>query len=378
MEYTIQTNIYSIIVLLIIIIGLRRHRDAHHLGNRIFRAIIIIDIILMIIDVLIQFTGGVSGTFALIFHYFLHISSFSIAPLIGLLWFYFVNVFTKKKSIPLKPWHIVFLLPLILNMVLAFISIFGSSIFYLDENNIYTRGRFFLIYVVISYFYLVISIIVIILQRKNMRKSNFVPLLLFSIPPIIGGIIQTLFYGLLITWQSIAISCLMIFLFVQSEIVVTDYLTGLFNKREFDEFLNQIKRSKYRHIKIAGMMIDLDNFKQINDQFGHVTGDQILREMGEILRKSFRKNDFLARVGGDEFAIFFEISQKEDENMFVQRLLSNINQFNLEHTYPFDLSISFGIDTFDSKSNLSIQEFFSHLDKLLYEQKNIKQSKISH
>lgn len=373
MAYSLQSNIYSILVMLVILISLNRHKESYHTGNKILKAIILVDILLMILDASNYLLDGQPGILFFALNYSFQIISFTIAPSIGLLWFYFVNVFIHKKPIPLKKKHVLFLIPLFINMLFAIYSLFESSIFYIDNDNVYHRGNFFLVYVFISYFYLVLSLIVTISKRKQIRKSNFIPILLFSIPPIIGGVLQVLFFGLLLTWQTIALSILMVFLFVQSESVITDYLTGLYNKREFENYLLSINKNKLRFRKLAGIMFDLDNFKLINDKFGHLMGDFILREIGNILRQSFRKNDFLARVGGDEFVVFFEISNKEDIQIFAQRLLANIEKFNDENQFPFSVSISLGMDTYDINSSLSIQDFFSHLDGLLYDQKGKKQ-----
>ena len=373
MAYSLQSNIYSILVMLVILISLNRHKESYHTGNKILKAIILVDILLMILDASNYLLDGQPGILFFALNYSFQIISFTIAPSIGLLWFYFVNVFIHKKPISLKKKHVLFLIPLFINMLFAIYSLFESSIFYIDNDNVYHRGNFFLVYVFISYFYLVLSLIVTISKRKQIRKSNFIPILLFSIPPIIGGVLQVLFFGLLLTWQTIALSILMVFLFDQSESVITDYLTGLYNKREFENYLLSINKNKLRFRKLAGIMFDLDNFKLINDKFGHLMGDFILREIGNILRQSFRKNDFLARVGGDEFVVFFEISNKEDIQIFAQRLLANIEKFNDENQFPFSVSISLGMDTYDINSSLSIQDFFSHLDGLLYDQKGKKQ-----
>ncbi|MGD9886746.1 MAG: diguanylate cyclase [Bacilli bacterium] len=373
MAYSLQSNIYSILVMLVVLVSLNRHKESYHSGNKILKAIIIVDILLMILDASNYLLDGQPGILFFALNYSFQIISFTIAPSIGLLWFYFVNVFIHKKPIPLKKKHVLFLIPLFINMLFAIYSLFESSIFYIDNDNIYHRGDFFLVYVFISYFYLVLSLIVTISKRKQIHKSNFIPILLFNIPPIIGGVLQILFFGLLLTWQMIALSILMVFLFVQSESVITDYLTGLYNKREFENYLLSINKNKLRFRKLAGIMFDLDNFKLINDKFGHLMGDFILREIGNILRQSFRKNDFLARVGGDEFVAFFEISNKEDIQIFAQRLLANIEKFNDENQFPFSVSISLGMDTYDINSTLSIQGFFSHLDGLLYDQKGRKQ-----
>ena len=372
LPYLLQTNIYSIIILVIILISLRQYKESLNLGNNIFKTIIIVDIILMALDIFSCLIEGRPGAWVTGFYYATQVISLVIAPSIGVLWFYFINVLIQKQPIPIQKKHLWFLLPFFINAFLAVYSLFGNSLFYIDEDNVYHRGHLFFVYILVAAFYFIISFVVMIVKRKSIRKSNFIPLHLFLIPPLIGAVLQSLYYGLLLTWQTIALSILLVFVFVQSENVVTDYLTGLYNKREFEKYLSTINKSSYRFRKLGGIFFDLDNFKQINDQFGHLMGDFILREIGNILRQSFRRTDFLARIGGDEFVAFFEISHKEDIRVFQNRLLANVSELNKTNKLPFIVSISMGIDCFDAKSPFSIHEFFAHLDKLLYEQKEQK------
>ena len=102
------------------------------------------------------------------------------------------------------------------------------------------------------------------------------------------------------------------------ELAMRDSLTGLFNRRVFDEML-QIEGRRQELMPLSLLMIDLDDFKQINDRFGHQAGDQVLAKFGKILRDNFRGSDLVARYGGEEFAVMlptttstvaFEISRR--------------------------------------------------------------------
>jgi diguanylate cyclase (GGDEF)-like protein len=90
-----------------------------------------------------------------------------------------------------------------------------------------------------------------------------------------------------------------------AQLAVTDSLTQLYNRRHFDEVLfKEIKRfNRRKYTSLSLMMIDIDHFKELNDRYGHLVGDSVLRELARILREGVRETDTIARYGGEEFAI---------------------------------------------------------------------------
>lgn len=99
------------------------------------------------------------------------------------------------------------------------------------------------------------------------------------------------------------------------KIAVTDYLTTLNNYQSFHNYFNKVKTKsvKYKD-QMCLTLIDIDNFKIINDTYGHVAGDQVLREISRILKTSIRETDFVARYGGEEFAIVFPNTELKDKS----------------------------------------------------------------
>jgi GGDEF domain-containing protein len=89
-------------------------------------------------------------------------------------------------------------------------------------------------------------------------------------------------------------------------LAITDDLTGLFNARYFNHFLERmLEKARVRRFPVTLLLFDIDNFKKYNDTYGHGVGDEILRQTGSLMRKCVRDHDFVARMGGDEFAVVF-------------------------------------------------------------------------
>jgi diguanylate cyclase (GGDEF)-like protein len=115
----------------------------------------------------------------------------------------------------------------------------------------------------------------------------------------------------------------------------------------------------------------MDDLKWINDHHGHNEGDQVLIDLANILKKTFRESDIIARIGGDEFVVLLE-STDENGKILMTRLDENIRDYNAKVSQDYKLSISVGAAQFDPEYPISIDEFLSKADALMYAQKRRK------
>jgi diguanylate cyclase (GGDEF)-like protein len=157
------------------------------------------------------------------------------------------------------------------------------------------------------------------------------------------------------------------------QLSLTDELTGLYNRRGFFWLANQqLKIAQRTQISSCLLFIDLDGLKQINDSLGHEIGDKMLVDTAQLLKQSFRESDIIARIGGDEFVIFFPICSQDNTDEFSPRLQANIYRFNQEHNYSYQLSISIGVTQCTLNENVSLEQLLEEADKLMYEHKRSK------
>lgn len=149
-----------------------------------------------------------------------------------------------------------------------------------------------------------------------------------------------------------------------------DYLTGLYNRRKFEEFLSyEIKRSLRHHHKFTILMIDLDNFKYINDTYGHASGDLVLKEVTEIFGSNLRNADILARLGGDEFAIILPETPYENGYYVVEKLRSRLESTPISLMFDqVSLTASFGIAEYPEQGE-SIESLLTGSDLAMYKAK---------
>jgi len=151
-----------------------------------------------------------------------------------------------------------------------------------------------------------------------------------------------------------------------------DELTGLYNRRRFFVLTEQyLKLSVRTEKKLLLLFIDMDNLKWINDHHGHNEGDRALIDLANILKKTFRDSDIVARIGGDEFVVLSESTDEKGE-VVLTRLDENIKDHNANRSRCYPLSISVGTTWFDPNYPISVDELLSKADALMYAQKRKK------
>ncbi len=152
-----------------------------------------------------------------------------------------------------------------------------------------------------------------------------------------------------------------------------DSLTGLYNKRVFQERIRQeINRVSRYGRKLSIVIFDLDRFKQWNDTYGHLAGDELLKEVGNIMHSSIRDSDIAFRFGGDEFVILFPETDAKEALQIVRKLSDKISHFKFDSGEG--ITISAGIAEY--KNGDSPGSLLERADEMLYRAKNDKTEKI--
>lgn len=154
-------------------------------------------------------------------------------------------------------------------------------------------------------------------------------------------------------------------------LAMLDSLTGLYNRRHFFEAgAVEIERAQRYHHPLSAIMLDLDYFKQVNDQYGHNVGDMVLRKVAECCRQETRTVDLLGRYGGEEFAILLPETHIEEASEVAERLRQLIAQMELKtDNGPLTLTASLGVAAlYDRCARMEI--LLSHADQALYDAKH--------
>ena len=160
---------------------------------------------------------------------------------------------------------------------------------------------------------------------------------------------------------------------------ILDGLTGLYNNAYFKQFLEfEIKRCEREKHPLSLLMMDIDEFKTINDTVGHYRGDEVLRKVGETIKSSIREIDLAARYGGDEFAIVFPYTHIDVALLAAERIQEKLNSDKITVEgieNPLTISTSIGLSTYPGSAE-SVVEMINVADAMLYRAKKNGKNRI--
>jgi two-component system cell cycle response regulator len=157
------------------------------------------------------------------------------------------------------------------------------------------------------------------------------------------------------------------------ELATTDALTRLINRRALLERLSvEVDRARRFRSQLSLLMVDLDHFKSVNDEHGHLGGDEVLRQVGTLLAGAVRTIDVVARYGGEEFVVVLPETAPEGAVTFAERLRNSVAEqvFQLANDRRFQLTCSIGVATFPSPRVASPEDLFATADEALYRAKS--------
>lgn len=253
----------------------------------------------------------------------------------------------------------------LISIVLLVINIFCPLVFSVSDGR-YQRGFAYIIFLLFAAFYILDSLYLYVKRVKKNGSLKLFPVHIFLIPVILGVVIQAFFVEIAITWTSIAISVAGIMTALKNEIIFTDCLTGLYN-RVYLEFLHKRAYNK-KDCWVSGIMIDLNGFKQINDNYGHAEGDLALCIVADLLRKSFSEYGVVTRYAGDEFVIMLNTTDDQLIQKIIKSAKKNFVTENEKNDKPYQLSASMGY-AITNLSNETIDDFMNRIDEQMYQDK---------
>ena len=198
-------------------------------------------------------------------------------------------------------------------------------------------------------------------------KNSILFLPIFS---VLGALLQVFVSNMSTTYAGISLGCLVIYFFFQSKDVNIDYLTGVLNRRGLDIRLqDKVKASVATGKDFAAIMLDLDNFKAINDTLGHSAGDKAIKDIAEVLVDIFGQDTIIGRFGGDEFCIITDTLDPLEVKERVGEIRDEIAVLRRRRGWPRHVDVSCGYEIYDHNKQISAKRFQEIIDEKMYAEK---------
>ena len=253
-------------------------------------------------------------------------------------------------------------------------NLFNHSLFYIDESGVYRRGPFFILTYILSYSYVLIAFIRVMINLKRdteaTNKDLLIRLAFFPLFPGISGVLQFIFPRLPIACATISLTTLFLYLTWVDQLISLDPLTGLNNRKQLTHTFNNLSKSHEDQDKIRLYLIDVNHFKQINDTYGHLQGDNALKIIAEALKaacKGANRGTVIARYGGDEFVILVSENNNDETIDLKERIKEKLKELSEKKSVPFELTVSVGSACSDNGD--SLKDLILKADKAMYMEK---------
>jgi len=369
-----QINIVLSILLIILLVHAYFNMNKKKITNRLIIWIMSLICFTLLLEIFSVLLNDSNLKQLIVLHKIVNIIGFFVAPIILFMGYIFskewINNYQKEKIKTNK----ILLIPLLVNGIATFMSYTGNGIFHINSDNIYERGPLFLIAPCVSYIYFVHNIYFIYKQRKKITHWECVIFSLLYIVPALFTSIQLKFSVYLTTWNSTAIIIMIAYIFILDDQAYRDSLTGLQNRLCYEHYAQNLFHKKLNKLHV--IYIDIDDFKAINDQYGHREGDEAIKGFANLLIESFslRKKKVI-RLGGDEFLIVLEEGQREKVPDYLQNLTQNLETYNNRIEKSYRLTFSYGVACYTNPYE-DMHQLLEYADKLMYEQKQNRKSSL--
>ena len=360
-------NGISLLMMGFLLLCRRKNRGITRNKDRIYDGMILITMVGAVWETVSFLVDGQDIFAGRIINYLSNTIDYACTVTIGLLWCLYVELHVYKDREEISNKIKITIIPWLVEIIVLTINLFGTGLmFSVSEDNVYSREDGIIIGYLTLVIYIAYSVHLVYSSKTQKLRLHFFPILNFVIPCFIGTVLQLLFYGISTSFVSISIALIFVQMQLYAENAYLDELSGLLNRRYLNGVLS--KKEKIED-SLHGIMMDVNDFKEINDTFGHNAGDRAVRWMGELLLKSVPKSAIVIRYSGDEFVALLPDIEEDGVRSVMDKIKSNLDKFNSEGKEPFALTVSMGYAKFELDDN---QETFQRkMDDAMYEEKSL-------
>ena len=296
-------------------------------------------------------------------------------------WFQFAEVRFGNPAAHTTRFRLLTAIPLIIMLLIYLSSVVTGAVARVDESGAVVPGPALAISGIIDNLYgIAVVIHAIILWKKDkedFRKKEYAAHILFILICTVGGITDTVVSDTPVMPLAIMLSLNVLFIMLQEGKIFNDALTGLNNRRLADRFISSAIEECGRENPLGIFMMDIDDFKSINDVYGHLEGDRALIGVSDALRNAIsRHHGFLARWGGDEFVVALPGLKEDTVARFKEDLTQELAAVNRQLSSSFTLSLSMGQEICTDKGR-SLADVIAKADENLYADKSGKKRRIA-
>ena len=343
LEVLILTLTYTVILFFSV-----RHEMGNDWEVKIFRTFLSTLIVALIADAFTQaqYRGFLHMPPMLVaFLYAFYMSMFS--GVLPFLWFMFVEMRIGSRIARDRKAIFICMIPILVMVFMCYASMKTGWFFKIDQYGIYTRGPLWSLQTVVNYCYFAFTtahaLSVARKEPSSLQRRQYYILSSFVIAPFIGGLFQLFIGNHPFVAPATSIAMLFIFLNIQGSLIHNDALTGLLNRRSAEQYIEELKMHASSRNPFYVFKMGVDGFKEINDSYGYIEGDKLLKTVAKVLQRvTGQYGGLVSRLGGVEFLTVMEGENISKPEEFEKAVIDALKKEAEKQELPYELKIDIG------------------------------------
>lgn len=370
MPFVYSTSIFFICLLLLLIFNMLYRRQQFSTSNRWFLLLAITMISVLLLEMLSWVYDGDSRDIGFLLIKPINLAFYISNLCVPVLWLIYLDykIFSSLERLRRRLYYSPFL---ILGIIVLLINLKTEWIYSIDSNNFFQRNQLGTVLFTAYIFVLIYIPLLFLRNHKEKRDRNIlIAILFFTLFPLLGALIQILTYQPMIVWNAVSLALVAIYIFLELNTLSRDQLTGLESRKQMEEWLSYRCQQVNHGKKSFGLiMIDLDGFKSINDNWGHQEGDEALIIFANLLNQSFKRTDLISRFAGDEFLVALEADDPVLVQAIIERFQLKLKEFNHKSLKKYKILCSMGVVIFDPQIHKHSIGLLNAADQMMYKEK---------
>lgn len=371
-----EIDIFNIVILLIVALNVNQLTNDQHSRKKLFIISIwsavtanVFDIMrnLMMLAVLPSPVPVVLGV------NFMYFMCFALA---AYFWFLYGETLTKSDILANKPKLALSFVPMILLTIILIASVASGKRAYFGASILNRSGKLYYAQQILAYGYILfisMKLLVAANNKKNYaKKDEYLSNAIFAVSPAIGAALQLFVKNVPIASPGMTVSYLLVYIQLLKFFIAVDPLTGISNRREILKELEVKIANLKKGEKLYFLFMDIDSFKNVNDEYGHNEGDRELKMVAKVLSDLCRKTSgFCGRYGGDEFALIQVLGEDEDISVIKKNIQESVEKRSAEEGLANLVNVSIGCAEYMADAK-NLQDLIAYADDSMYKRKKHK------
>ena len=363
----------GILLLVMILIFSRRGRIVMSRESRLYYKAESLNIVLCALDFPVFYYDGLNTPHSRSILYIANTVQAIVLTAMTYLWMMYVMERTGSEKLHTKRFLYMSLLPVLFNVTVYIINFFVPIVYRISSDFHYIPdGVMYPAVLAVDLFYFIGSSIYGLIATHGSKNYQFFPFIFVLIFTISGSVIQSIDYHISVIYLSTSMAFLAIFMEIQNENSYIDPLSRVYNRQYLNKYVARLcsDNVRYGHSAVTFLMIDVDGFKKINDNCGHLVGDQAIRDIGQILLEASPTGAVCTRYGGDEFVVILPTVDQTIVQGFIEKFHRLRRELNESGQRPFYLRVSIGNAVMDMEKDTA-DTIIKRMDQAMYEQKKL-------